>query len=235
MHVIGLHGDRIRPPGISSAICRRLVREAHVGGGHLRLQLDLDRSGRSGTAARLRRRRRRAPPDTSATAAGDRRAQDERVAGGAPPPLRSVSSRCASRAFAAAVKRASAPSTARARVLDASRRNGALGEQPLGARQLGRAASTAACASATSRPARRGRPPSDSRGSSRPSSWPAPTRSPTAGRLVDMKRPSAGAETIASPPVSGSITAGTRSPAARRLPAPERWRSRSSTAVPSNS
>ena len=113
-----------------------------------------------------------------------------------------------------AVARASATATARARVFDAAAP--ARPAPPAAARRARDSALrgverrlsprlTVATSDA------RSSPPLASRGSRRPSSWPADTRVANRGKPVGTRsvhRP--GAETIASPPVTGSMAAGTR-------------------------
>ena len=207
MDVIGLERERVGRPGISSAspvVAGPARRRSAAPAPATRR----GRCARSGTAARLRRTTAPSVAVDLGDTTGDRRTQDEGIPGAAPPPLRSISSRCASRA-SAAFSRASATATRGARPRRAA---------------PGRRARPAA--------ARRGAgPPSRPRAPPAPRPRPRPAtrgrrRRPAAARAVraparatrdrrptaassDAKRPSAGAATIASPPVTGS-SRGTR-------------------------
>ena len=148
-----------------------------------------DRCARCGTAARLRRTTRRASPITSATRPAIGARSTNALPAAAPPPLRSVSSRCASRA-SAACSRASATVDRPARVFDAPGRNGALGQQPFGARLLGARALRARPAPRRPRPRAwrdRRRPSAAARGVRAPG--PARPRSPIDGSVSAVKRP----------------------------------------------
>ena len=170
----------------------------------------LRRSGRCETAARLRRRTRPSVANTSATRPVIGARRTNALPAAAPPPVRSVSSRWASRASAA---RSRASATVTARRASSTRRAGT-------ARSASsRSARDCSARAASSRGLRFGdvggerraivagrqarlEPPEqvDLRARSRQS------RSATSA----ANRPAAGAATMASPPVTGSMTAGTR-------------------------
>ena len=152
----------------------------------------------------------------------------------APPPVRSVSSRCASRASAAR-SRASATVDGAPRVLDAPRRDGALGQQPFGARLLGaRGLERRLRLGDLGRRASRDRRRPASRGSRRPSACPARTRSPIDGSA--SARESSGGRR-GDDRLAARQRLDRRRHANRRpqlgLAAPAPSRTRSSTAVPS--
>ena len=151
----------------------------------------------------------------------------------APPPVRSVSSRCARRA-SAACSRASATRDGAPRLLDAPRRHGALGEQPLGARLFG--------ARGLGRGLRLGHVGGERRpvvAGRQPRLEPA-ERLARADRRADRDQ-RVGGEAAGRRRGDDRLAAGHRlddrpargSTRARRPRAPARWRTRWSTAVPS--
>ena len=182
---------------------RRRARSADVGRRHLRLQLDAIGPRRCGRAARLRRTTRRASAITSATRPAIGARSTNALPDAAPPPLRSVSSRCASRASRGRQPRLGDGDRA-PRLFDAASRHGAFGQQPLGARLVRRARRRAP-------PAPRRPPPRAWRGRRRRRESRLEPAERLAGATRDRRptasasarnRPAAGAATIASPPVT---------------------------------
>ena len=184
---------------------RRRVRRRH-----LRAQLDaIGADDLEQRRAFVVRRRRASPtPRRSGRRSGARRTNALPAA--APPPLRSVSSRCASARLRGAQPRFS---DRRRRAARLRRAAPAPRARPAAARRASAPRARLRAPPAPRRPpprASRDRRRSASRGSSRPSACPARTRRADRIRRVGVNRPAAGAATTASPPVSGSIAAGTR-------------------------